>query len=85
MSVLKRDEAGQAYAETVMTAAAERGEPWQTFLSIEQMDALLLEHRFQPIEYVRQCETIDPAEWVRTDALRPFELSVLARARVPAG
>ncbi|MEU6934231.1 hypothetical protein AB0A05_34365 [Streptomyces sp. NPDC046374] len=49
------------------------------------MDALLLEHRFQPIEYVRQRETIDPAEWVRTDALRPFELSVLARASVPAG
>jgi methyltransferase (TIGR00027 family) len=78
-----RDEAGQLYAELVMAAAAEQGEPWQTFLSIEQMDALLLEHGLQPIEYARQRETIDPAEWERTDALRPFELSVLARASVP--
>jgi methyltransferase (TIGR00027 family) len=78
-----RDEAGQLYAELVMAAAAEQGEPWQTFLSIEQMDALLLEHGLQPIEYARQRETIDPAEWKRTDALRPFELSVLARASVP--
>ncbi|MER6106229.1 hypothetical protein ABT115_29110 [Streptomyces sp. NPDC001832] len=79
-----RDEAGQSYAELVMAAAAEQGEPWQTFLSVEQMNALLLECRLQPIEYVRQRETIDPAEWERTDTLRPFELSVLARASVPA-
>ncbi|MFF9077999.1 class I SAM-dependent methyltransferase [Streptomyces sp. NPDC014735] len=79
-----RDETGQSYAELVMAVAAEQGEPWQTFLSIEQMDALLLEHRLQPVEYVRQRETIDPAGWERTDALRPFELSILARASVPA-
>lgn len=77
-----RDEAGQSYAELVMAAAAEQGEPWRTFLSIEQMEALLLEHRLQPVEYVRQRETIDPSEWERTDALSPFELSVLARATV---
>ncbi|MFG3056649.1 class I SAM-dependent methyltransferase [Kitasatospora sp. NPDC048239] len=79
-----RDEAGQSYAELVMAAAAEQGELWQTFLGIEQMDALLREHRLQPIEYVGQRETVAPAEWERTDALRPFELSVLARASVPA-
>ncbi|WP_265296016.1 class I SAM-dependent methyltransferase [Streptomyces sp. SHP 1-2] len=78
-----RDEAGQSYAEGVMAAAAEQGEPWRTFLSVEQMDALLLEHRLQPTEYARQRETIDPAEWERSDTLRPFELSVLARASVP--
>ncbi len=78
-----RDGAGQSYAESVMAAAAEQGEPWQTFLSIEQMDALLREHGLQPIEYARQRETIDPAEWERADTLRPFELSVLARASVP--
>ncbi|WP_211841490.1 class I SAM-dependent methyltransferase [Saccharopolyspora antimicrobica] len=78
-----RDEAGQWYAELVTAAAAEQSEPWRTFLSIEEMNALLLEHRLQPIEYVRQRETIDPAEWERTDALRPFELSILARAGVP--
>ncbi|WP_411143286.1 hypothetical protein [Streptomyces sp. x-80] len=67
-----------------MAAAAEQGEPWRTFLSTEHMDALLLEHRLQPLEYVRQRETVDPAEWERADVLRPFELSVLARASVPA-
>ncbi|MFB7372018.1 class I SAM-dependent methyltransferase [Streptomyces sp. NPDC056222] len=78
-----RDEAGQSYAELVMAAAAEQGEPWRTFLSCEQMDGLLFEHRLQPVERVRQRETIDPAGWERTDSLRPFDLSVLARARVP--
>ncbi|MBB2911297.1 methyltransferase (TIGR00027 family) [Streptosporangium becharense] len=78
-----RDEAGQSYAELVMAAAAGHGEPWRTFLSAEQMNTLLLEHRLQPVESVRQRETIPPAEWERTDSLRPFELSVLARARVP--
>ncbi|MFE3763654.1 class I SAM-dependent methyltransferase [Streptomyces sp. NPDC059104] len=79
-----RDEAGQSYAEAVMAAAAGQGEPWRTFLSVEQMDALLREHRLNPVEYVRQHEIMDPAGRERTDALRPFGLSVLARAGVPA-
>ncbi|MFD9338946.1 class I SAM-dependent methyltransferase [Streptomyces sp. NPDC060028] len=79
-----RDEAGQSYAEAVMAAAAEQGEPWRTFLSVEQMDALLREHRLNPVAYVQQREVMDPAGWERTDALRPFNLSVLARASVPA-
>ncbi|MFD9359546.1 class I SAM-dependent methyltransferase [Streptomyces sp. NPDC060031] len=79
-----RDEAGQSYAEAVMAAAAEQGEPWRTFLSVDQMDALLREHRLNPIAYVQQREIIDPAGWERADALRPFNLSVLARASVPA-
>lgn len=79
-----RDEAGQSYAEAVMAAAAAQGEPWRTFLSVEQADALLREHRLNPVEYVRQREIMDPAGRERTDALRPFGLSVLARASVPA-
>ncbi|MEV4556279.1 class I SAM-dependent methyltransferase [Kitasatospora sp. NPDC049285] len=79
----QRDEAGQAYAEQVMAAAAEQGEPWRTFLGVEEMDGLLRAHRLQPVEYVGQREAIAPAEWERGDALRPFELSVLARASVP--
>ncbi|MFF8592355.1 class I SAM-dependent methyltransferase [Streptomyces sp. NPDC015220] len=79
-----RDEAGQAYAESVMAAAAERGEPWRTFLSVEEMDVLLRAHRLDPVEYVKQRETVEPAGWERTDALRPFALSVLARAVVPS-
>lgn len=79
-----RDAAGQSYAGLVMAAAAEQGEPWRTFLGIEEMDALLLGHGLRPVEYVRQRETVDASEWERTDALRPFELSVLARASVPS-
>lgn len=79
-----RDEAGQSYAELVMAAAAEQGEPWRTFLTAEEMDLLLLDHRLQPVECVRQRETIQPGEWERTDSLRPFDLSLLTRARVPA-
>ncbi len=78
-----RDEAGQAYAEAVMAAAAEQGEPWRTLLGTEEMDALLTGQGLRPVEYVRQRDTVAPAEWERTDALRPFELSVLARAVVP--
>ncbi|WP_330335491.1 class I SAM-dependent methyltransferase (plasmid) [Streptomyces sp. NBC_00536] len=79
-----RDGAGQAYAEAVMAATAEQGEPWRTFLSIEEMDALLREHGLDPVAYVQQREVMDPGGWERTDALRPFTLSVLARANVPA-
>ncbi|ATY14271.1 SAM-dependent methyltransferase [Amycolatopsis sp. AA4] len=75
-----RDEAGQTYAELVMAAAAENGEPWQTFLSAEQMAALLRDHLLEPIEHVRQKDA--PIEWQRGDGLRPTELSVLTRARV---
>ncbi|MFD5916343.1 class I SAM-dependent methyltransferase [Kitasatospora sp. NPDC127035] len=80
----QRDETGAAYAEAVMAATAEQGEPWRTFLGVEQMDRLLCAHGLRPVEYVRQHETVGPAEWERTDALRPFELSVLARATVAA-
>ncbi|MFE2873315.1 class I SAM-dependent methyltransferase [Embleya sp. NPDC059259] len=78
-----RDELGRAYAESVMAAAAEQGEPWRTFLSALQMDTLLREHRLQPVESVDQRDAIDSAGWERTDPLRPFALSMLARARVP--
>ncbi|WP_406637210.1 class I SAM-dependent methyltransferase [Amycolatopsis sp. WGS_07] len=79
-----RDEAGQTYAELVMAAAAEHGEPWRTFLDPDQMAALLRDHGLEPIDHVRQRETLSPAEWKREDALRPAELSVLTRARVTA-
>ncbi|MCX5214156.1 class I SAM-dependent methyltransferase [Kitasatospora sp. NBC_00240] len=79
-----RDEAGQAYAEVVMAAAAEQGEPWRTFLGVEEMADLLGEFGLRPIGSVGQRETVPAAEWERSDSLRPFELSVLARASVPA-
>nr|WP_141812001.1 SAM-dependent methyltransferase [Nocardia bhagyanarayanae] len=78
-----RDEVGQPYAELVMTAAAEQGEPWRTFLS-SNTSTPSCAHGLQPVEHIRQRDAIDPAHWDRTDALRPFDLSVPTRATVPA-
>ncbi|MFF0297272.1 class I SAM-dependent methyltransferase [Kitasatospora sp. NPDC004614] len=79
-----RDPAGQTYAEQVQAAAAEGGEPWRTFLTVEEMDALLGAHGLRPLAHLRQRDTVDAQVWEkRTDALRPFELSVLAHAVVP--
>ncbi|MFD7641652.1 class I SAM-dependent methyltransferase [Kitasatospora sp. NPDC059795] len=79
-----RDPAGQLYAEQVHAAVAENGEPWRTFLTVEEMDTLLTGHGLRPLGYLRQRDTLVPQPWEeRTDALRPFELSVLAHAVVP--
>ncbi|WP_235437910.1 class I SAM-dependent methyltransferase [Kitasatospora griseola] len=79
-----RDPAGQAYAEQVQAAAAEGGEPWRTFLAVEEMDTLLSAHGLRPLASLRQRDTVDAELWnERADALRPFELSVLAHAVVP--
>jgi methyltransferase (TIGR00027 family) len=77
-----RDEAGQAYADALMPAAAERGEPWLTFLSSQDMSSLLGEHGFDVVEHVHQRDAIDAALWKRSDALQPSDLSLLTHARV---
>ncbi|MEV0032716.1 SAM-dependent methyltransferase [Nocardia sp. NPDC050793] len=79
-----RDEIGQAYAELVMAATAEQGEPWKTFLTVEDMDTLLRVHGLRPVEHARQRDTVAPALWERTDTLCPFDLSILSRATIPA-
>ncbi|MFG1873513.1 class I SAM-dependent methyltransferase [Sphaerisporangium sp. NPDC049003] len=76
-----RDEAGQAYVEAVTPVSADGGEPWLTFLGPEGMSALLEKHGFAVIEHVHQRDTVDTALWDRSDALRPYELSLLTRAR----
>ncbi len=77
-----RDEAGRTYADLVAPSAAERGEPWLTFLAPGGMSALLEEHGFGAVEHVRQRDSIPAALWDRADSLRPAGLSVLARATV---
>jgi hypothetical protein len=77
-----RDETGESYASQVMAAAAERGEPWLTFLSPDDMSGLLTAHGFGRAEHVRQRDSIDAAMWNRSDSLRPIELSCLAHATV---
>jgi methyltransferase (TIGR00027 family) len=77
-----RDAAGNSYAEQVGAAAAERGEPWLTFLSPGEIAALLARHGIEPAEHVHQRDAVDAALWQRSDSLRPIELSVLTRATV---
>jgi methyltransferase (TIGR00027 family) len=76
-----RDEAGQTYADLIAPVTAERGEPWLSFFRPDDMSSLLSAAGFGAITHTRQRD-IDAALWDRTDALRPAELSVLARASV---
>jgi methyltransferase (TIGR00027 family) len=77
-----RDAAGDTYVQMVAPMAAQRGEPWLTFLAPDQMSSLLREHGFGPAEHVGQRDVTD---WTgRADALRPNVLSMLASARVSA-
>jgi methyltransferase (TIGR00027 family) len=77
-----RDETGSTYADLVAPAAAERGEPWLTFLAPADTSALLEGHGLARVEHVRQRDSVPAALWDRTDSLRPAGLSVLARAVV---
>ncbi|MEU4546433.1 class I SAM-dependent methyltransferase [Nonomuraea dietziae] len=77
-----RDERGAAFADFALPAAAERGEPWLTFLAPDDLSALLVEHGLRATEHVRQADSIDPVLWRRTDGLRPADLCRLARATV---
>ena len=75
-----RDEAANVYVELVAPNAAERGEPWLSFLSPEQVSKLLSGHGFRPLRHVAQRDIGDQAIWVRSDSLRPVELSLIVHA-----
>ena len=77
-----RDDDGDSYVEQVAPVAAQRGEPWLTFLSPGDMSGLLAEHGFGSVEHVRQRDTVDAATWHRSDSLRPIDLSRIAHATV---
>ena len=79
-----RDAPGEDYATQVGQAAAERGEPWISLFSPGDMAALLAQYGFGPVRDIRQQDMIPAAAWQRHDALRPAELSRIARARVAA-
>lgn len=79
-----RDEAGQTYVDLVAPVSAERGEPWLTFLSPQQMAELLDAHGFEVIRQVTRRESVDPSFWERGDALRPSSLGMLAHAEARA-
>ncbi len=76
-----RDTAAQQYVDAVASFAAGHGEPWQTFLTPDDLTALLHNCGFESVEHVRQHEMLDAAMWNRQDALTPLDLSRIAHAR----
>ncbi|MFL6119928.1 class I SAM-dependent methyltransferase [Actinophytocola sp.] len=74
-----RDAAGNAYVEAVAPVAAGHGEPWRSFLSPDEMAALLDRHGFAVVRHRWQRDV--PGMLDRTDALRPAALSVITHAR----
>jgi O-methyltransferase involved in polyketide biosynthesis len=76
------DQTGQAYADFALPVAAERGEPWLSFFTPEQLSGLLAANGLTVAEQVRQQDAVPAALWRRTDALRPADLCRLARATV---
>jgi methyltransferase (TIGR00027 family) len=79
-----RDEAGSTYVELVAPLSAERGEPWLSFLSPQQMSQLLVSRGLTPLRHVAQQDIGDKATWNRSDALRPAQLSLIAHATISA-
>lgn len=77
-----RDEAGDSYVEQVTPVAAQRGEPWLTFLAPRDMSALLESHSFGQVRHVAQGDIGDAGTWHRSDSLRPVRLSMIAHATV---
>lgn len=77
-----RDEIGNSYVEQVAPAAAERGEPWLSFFSPQQMTTLLSGYGFARVRHMAQRDVGTAQMWRRTDALRPADLSKLAHARL---
>jgi methyltransferase (TIGR00027 family) len=75
-----RDEAGDLYVSQVGPAAADRGEPWLTFLSPAEMGRLLAEYGFAATEHVQQRDAVPALLWDRSDSLQPISLSMITRA-----
>jgi O-methyltransferase involved in polyketide biosynthesis len=76
------DQTGQAYVDFALPVAAERGEPWLSLFTPEQLSGLLAANGLTVAEQVRQQDAVPAALWRRTDALRPADLCRLARATV---
>ena len=76
-----RDEAGAAYADAVMQAAAERQEPWVTFLTRVEAAELLAQSGWSVEEDLAQDDAIDAELRGRAETLPRFQLTRLVTAR----
>jgi methyltransferase (TIGR00027 family) len=72
-----RDEAGALYGRLVAQASAERGEPWRSCFTPDEIADLARESGLGAARSFRQRDTIPGGLWRRTDSLRPTELAVL--------
>ncbi|MGR6917414.1 hypothetical protein ACU635_24520 [[Actinomadura] parvosata] len=63
-------------------ATADRGEPWLSLFTPDELSALLKRHGLEVVEHVRQAGCVDPGLWRREDGLRPADLCRLVRATV---
>jgi O-methyltransferase involved in polyketide biosynthesis len=72
-----RDEAGALYGRLVAQASAERGEPWRSCFTPDEIADLARESGLGAARSIRQRDTIPDGLWRRTDSLRPTELAVL--------
>ncbi|GIH93025.1 class I SAM-dependent methyltransferase [Planobispora siamensis] len=82
LSAPLRDERGAAYADSALPAAAERGEPWLSFFTPDDLSDTLKRHGLETAEHVRQADSVIPTLWNRSDPLRPADLCRLTRATV---
>ena len=74
-----RDADGDAYVAGVGPQTAKMGEPWRSFLSPDDMAALLDKHDFDVVRHVHQRDL--PQMLDRDDSLRPVNLSIITHAR----
>lgn len=79
-----RDADGQQYADLVGPVAAQRGEPWRTCLTPDEMSGLLQAHGFGRTRQISQQDSISASLWARSDPLHPIRLSMLAHATIRA-
>jgi methyltransferase (TIGR00027 family) len=73
----ERDEAGALYGRLVAQASAERGEPWRSCFTPQEIADLARKSGIGAARSVRQRDTIPAHLWRRTDSLRPTDLAVL--------
>jgi len=77
-----RDEAGALYGRLVAQASAERGEPWRSCFTPQEIAELARGCGLSSARSVRQRDAIPAGLWRRTDSLRPADLAVLFHGTV---
>ena len=80
-----RDSDGAAYVDLVAGTTGDRGEPWLSFLSPDELTDLAQRHGVATVRHVYQRDTVPAAVWQRSDALRPAKLAVLFHGRTGDG